>query len=245
MTKRVLFIMTSTNSYPDGTRTGAWMDEAIEPYEILRTAGIKVTLASTKGGSVPYDPQSIADSKLQNLIESGKHWLKKKFTQDEDKNSTPNWKQEFIEQAKNTLSLQDIDISNFDALYLPGGHGTVFDFADNPEFALLLAEAKEKGLWLASVCHGPAAYVGAKDKNGEYLVKGVTMTSFTDDEEKAVGQEKKAPFLLQTELEKQGARFIAHPNFTDHVEVDGQFISGQNPQSSISVGKSLKEKLMG
>ena len=77
MTKRVLFIMTSTNSYPDGTRTGAWMDEAIEPYEILRTAGIKVTLASTKGGSVPYDPQSIADSKLQNLIESGKHWLKK------------------------------------------------------------------------------------------------------------------------------------------------------------------------
>lgn len=244
MARRILFIMTSTDSYPDGTRTGVWVEEAAEPYEIFRTAEISVTLASIQGGSVPYDPQSVAVSKLKNMIERGKGFVKKVFTGDENESTSPNWKQEFIEHAKHTLPLKDINISDFDAIYLPGGHGTVFDFAYNNDLAHLLAEAKEKGLWLASVCHGPAAYVGAKDKNGEYLVKGVTLTSFTDNEEKATGKEKKVPFLLQTELEKQGACFIANPNFTDHIEVDGQFISGQNPQSSASVGKILKEKLI-
>ncbi|WP_210141039.1 type 1 glutamine amidotransferase domain-containing protein, partial [Staphylococcus sp. GDX8P113P-2] len=109
-------------------------------------------------------------------------------------------------------SIDNINVSDYDAVYLPGGHGTVFDFAHNQKLANILSDFKHEGKFISSVCHGPSAFVGAKDKNGKYLVEGVTLTSFTDDEERTMGLENKVPFLTQTELEQQGAKFVTKDN---------------------------------
>lgn len=140
-------------------------------------------------------------------------------------------------------NIDRINVSEYDAVYLPGGHGTVFDFAHNQKLANILSDFKHEGKFIGSVCHGPSAFVGAKDKNGKYLVEGVTLTSFTDNEERTMGLENKVPFLLQTELEQQGAKFVPKDNFTEHVETDNQFITGQNPQSSVAIGEALKDAL--
>ena len=218
MSKKVLFIITSVNQFEDGTPTGLWLEEASEPYNILTAANINVDIATINGGEVPLDPNSTQNGELNKY-------------------------KAFVEQTKLASSIEDIDVSQYDAVYLPGGHGTVFDFAHNQKLASVLADFKADDKIIASVCHGPSAFVGAKDKKGNFLVKGVTLTAFTDEEERAMGFEDKVPFLTQTELENQGAQFVTQDNFTEHVETDNQFITGQNPQSSVAIGETLRDAL--
>lgn len=218
MSKKVLFIITSVNQFEDGTPTGLWLEEASEPYNILTAANINVDIATINGGEVPLDPNSTQNGELNKY-------------------------KAFVEQTKSASNIEDIDVSQYDAVYLPGGHGTVFDFAHNQKLASVLADFKADDKIIASVCHGPSAFVGAKDKKGNFLVKGVTLTAFTDEEERAMGFEDKVPFLTQTELENQGAQFVTQDNFTEHVETDNQFITGQNPQSSVAIGETLREAL--
>ncbi|PTE42157.1 glutamine amidotransferase [Staphylococcus equorum] len=218
MSKKVLFIITSVNQFEDGTPTGLWLEEASEPYNILTAANINVDIATINGGEVPLDPNSTQNGELNKY-------------------------KAFVEQTKSASNIEDIDVSQYDAVYLPGGHGTVFDFAHNQKLASVLADFKADDKIIASVCHGPSAFVGAKDKKGNFLVKGVTLTAFTDEEERAMGFEDKVPFLTQTELENQGAQFVTQDNFTEHVETDNQFITGQNPQSSVALGETLREAL--
>ncbi|SUM32978.1 intracellular protease amidase [Staphylococcus gallinarum] len=119
-----------------------------------------------------------------------------------------------------------------------------FDYAHNQKLASILADFKSDGKVISSVCHGPSAFVGAKDNDGNFLVQGVTLTSFTDDEERAMGLDDKVPFLTQTELENQGAKFIVKDNFVEHVETDGTNLSlVKNPQSSVEIGKTLRDAL--
>ncbi len=218
MSKKVLFIITSVNQFEDGTPTGLWLEEASEPYNILTAANINVDIATINGGEVPLDPNSTQNGELNKY-------------------------KAFVEQTKSASNIEDIDVSQYDAVYLPGGHGTVFDFAHNQKLASVLADFKADDKIIASVCHGPSAFVGAKDKKGNFLVKGVTLTAFTDEEERAMGFEDKVPFLTQTELENQGAQFVTQDNFTEHVETDNQFITGQNPQSSVAIGETLRDVL--
>lgn len=218
MSKKVLFIITSVNQFEDGTPTGLWLEEASEPYNILTAANINVDIATINGGEVPLDPNSTQNGELNKY-------------------------KAFVEQTKSASNIEDIDVSQYDAVYLPGGHGTVFDFAHNQKLASVLADFKADDKIIASVCHGPSAFVGAKDKKGNFLVKGVTLTAFTDEEERAMGFEDKVPFLTQSELENQGAQFVTQDNFTEHVETDNQFITGQNPQSSVAIGETLREAL--
>lgn len=218
MSKKVLFIITSVNQFEDGTPTGLWLEEASEPYNILTAANINVDIATINGGEVPLDPNSTQKGELNKY-------------------------KAFVEQTKSASSIEDIDVSQYDAVYLPGGHGTVFDFAHNQKLASVLADFKADDKIIASVCHGPSAFVGAKDKKGNFLVKGVTLTAFTDEEERAMGFEDKVPFLTQSELENQGAQFVTQDNFTEHVETDNQFITGQNPQSSVVIGETLRDAL--
>ncbi|WP_426703722.1 type 1 glutamine amidotransferase domain-containing protein [Staphylococcus shinii] len=218
MSKKVLFILTSRDQYDDGTPTGLWLEEASEPYNILTEADIAVDLTSIEGGAVPLDPNSTQNNEL-------------------DKYS------EFVAKIKDVPSIAEIDVAQYDAVYLPGGHGTVFDYAHNQQLSSILADFKDEDKIISSVCHGPSAFVGAKDKQGNFLVNGVTLTSFTDEEERAMGLENKVPFLTQTELENQGAKFITKENFSEHVETDSQFITGQNPQSSVAIGKALRDAL--
>ncbi|EJX17409.1 intracellular protease amidase [Staphylococcus sp. OJ82] len=218
MSKKVLFIITSVNQFEDGTPTGLWLEEASEPYNILTAANTNVDIATINGGEVPLDPNSTQNGELNKY-------------------------KAFVEQTKSASSIEDIDVSQYDAVYLPGGHGTVFDFAHNQKLASVLADFKADDKIIASVCHGPSAFVGAKDKKGNFLVKGVTLTAFTDEEERAMGFEDKVPFLTQSELENQGAQFVTQDNFTEHVETDNQFITGQNPQSSVAIGETLRDAL--
>ncbi|MDH9160131.1 type 1 glutamine amidotransferase domain-containing protein [Staphylococcus succinus] len=218
MSKKVLFILTSRNQYDDGTPTGLWLEEASEPYNILINANIDVDIVSIEGGEVPVDPNSTQNGELE------------KYAQ-------------FADSIKQVPSLGEVNTSEYDAVYLPGGHGTVFDYAHNQKLASMLADFKSEGKIISSVCHGPSAFVGAKDNEGNFLINGVTLTAFTDEEERAMGLEDKVPFLTQSELENQGAKFITKDNFVEHVETDGQFITGQNPQSSVAIGEALRKAL--
>lgn len=218
MSKKVLFVLTSTSQYPDGTETGLWLEEAGEPYDILRNEGIDVDIASIKGGKVNLDPNSTSDGLLN------------KYTS-------------FTSQLNHTPSIEDIDVDEYEAIYLPGGHGTVFDFANNEKLANILVHFRDHDKIISSVCHGPSAFVGVKTSNGKYLVDGIRLTAFTDSEEKAMGLEDKVPFLTQSKLEEQGAHFITSDDFTSHLEEDRKFITGQNPQSSEVIGKALVNAL--
>ncbi|MCD8832978.1 type 1 glutamine amidotransferase domain-containing protein [Staphylococcus arlettae] len=218
MSKKVLFVLTSRNQYDDGSQTGLWLEEASEPYRILAEANITVDLVSIDGGAVPIDANSTQNGELEQYSD-------------------------FVDKINDVPSIKTVNVDNYDAIYLPGGHGTVFDFGHNQELATVLAEFKEQNKFISSVCHGPSAFVGAKDKNGNFMVKDVTLTAFTDEEERAMGLENKVPFLTQSELENQGAKFVTKDNFVSHVEQDGLFITGQNPQSSIAIGETLRDAL--
>ncbi|MDT3894495.1 type 1 glutamine amidotransferase domain-containing protein, partial [Staphylococcus arlettae] len=206
------------NQYDDGSQTGLWLEEASEPYRILAEANITVDLVSIDGGAVPIDANSTQNGELEQYSD-------------------------FVDKINDVPSIKTVNVDNYDAIYLPGGHGTVFDFGHNQELATVLAEFKEQNKFISSVCHGPSAFVGAKDKNSNFIVKDVTLTAFTDEEERAMGLENKVPFLTQSELENQGAKFVTKDNFVSHVEQDGLFITGQNPQSSIAIGETLRDAL--
>jgi putative intracellular protease/amidase len=218
LSKKVLFVLTSRNQYDDGSQTGLCLEEASEPYRILAEANITVDLVSIDGGAVPIDANSTQNGELEQYSD-------------------------FVDKINDVPSIKTVNVDNYDAIYLPGGHGTVFDFGHNQELATVLAEFKEQNKFISSVCHGPSAFVGAKDKNGNFIVKDVTLTAFTDEEERAMGLENKVPFLTQSELENQGAKFVTKDNFVSHVEQDGLFITGQNPQSSIAIGETLRDAL--
>lgn len=218
MSNKVLFVLTSRNQYDDGSQTGLWLEEASEPYRILTDANITVDLVSIDGGAVPIDANSTQNGELEQYSD-------------------------FVDKINDVPSIKTVNVDDYDAIYLPGGHGTVFDFGHNQELATLLAEFKDQNKFISSVCHGPSAFVGAKDKSGNFIVEDVTLTSFTDDEERAMGLENKVPFLTQSELENQGAKFVTKDNFVSHVEQDGVFITGQNPQSSIAIGETLRDAL--
>src|SRR5699024_10580367 len=183
----VLFIITSVNQFEDGTPTGLWLEEASEPFNILTGANISVDIATINGGEVPLDPNSTQNGELETY-------------------------KEFVDQINQSISINDVDVAQYDAVYLPGGHGTVFDFAHNQKLASVLADFNAEDKVIASVCHGPSAFVGAKNKKGNFLINGVTLTSFTDEEERSMGLVDQVPFLTQTELENQGAKFVTKDN---------------------------------
>ncbi|EKU47096.1 type 1 glutamine amidotransferase domain-containing protein [Staphylococcus massiliensis CCUG 55927] len=219
MTK-VLFVLTSTDEFKDGTPTGLWLEEAAAVYHVLDDAGIEVELSSIKGGSTPVDPNSVANNELEKYEGFSK----------------------LLQQLK---SIDEVNSSDYDAVYFPGGHGTVFDYANNEKVSALVQAFIKEDKWVSAVCHGPSAFVGAKDDNGEYLVKDIKITGFTDSEEKAMKLDDKVPFLLETELRKQGAEFESKDDFSEHVIESKPFITGQNPQSSEGVGVALKNALKG
>ncbi|MBV8866298.1 MAG: DJ-1/PfpI family protein [Acidobacteriaceae bacterium] len=216
MAKRILVVTTSNSRFegPNPHPTGVWLSEFTEPYMEFHKAGIEMLVASPKGGVMPIDPRSRPTS-AQEL-----EW------------------QPAMEAASNTLPLAEVNSRGFDAIFLPGGHGPMFDLPDNPHLAILLQDFFREGKIISAVCHGPVGLVGARRPNGDALVKGVTLTSYTYSEEVAANLDKEVPFILEHKLRELGANFIARESKADHVERDVQFITGQNPNSSISIARS-------
>lgn len=215
---KILMIVTSHDRIDDEHKTGLWLDEFAVPYRAFRDAGYDVTVASPRGGKAPVDPRSLEGA-----------------TSDDEASRA-------LDQ---TAMMIDVgDAADYDAVFIPGGHGTMWDLATDQSVKTLLSEFDSQGKIVASVCHGPAAFVDAV-KLGEptTLVHGRTITCFTDSEERAAGLDQAVPFLLATKLREQGANVVERDDYVDHIERDGNFITGQNPQSSASAAKAVLEAL--
>ncbi|MGJ3221734.1 type 1 glutamine amidotransferase domain-containing protein [Geobacillus thermoleovorans] len=213
MTKRVLMVVTNHTTITDDHKTGLWLEEFAVPYLVFKEKGYDVKVASIQGGEVPLDPRSINEK-------------------------DPSWA-EAEAALKNTTRLSKDDAHGFDAIFLPGGHGTMFDFPDNETLQYVLQQFAEDGRIIAAVCHGPSGLVNATYKDGTPIVKGKTVTSFTDEEEREVGLDVHMPFLLESTLRLRGANFVRGEKWTDFSVRDGNLITGQNPQSSRSTAEKV------
>jgi putative intracellular protease/amidase len=223
---KALIILTSHDSLGEtGRATGFYFDEMATPYWSLVDAGYSVDIASIKGGKAPYD--------LGSFGEEGKRAQSvQRFIDDATASSKIN----------TTMAIDKIDASDYEAIFLPGGHGTMWDFTDQ-RLAKLIGHAWDKGAIIGSVCHGPAALIHAKKADGNPIVAGLKVNSFTDAEEAAVGLTSVVPFLLETELRKRGAIFESSGNFESHAVRDGQLVTGQNPRSVKAVAALMLEAL--
>ncbi|WNF35258.1 type 1 glutamine amidotransferase domain-containing protein [Bacillaceae bacterium IKA-2] len=216
MAKKILMVVTNHTTITEDHKTGLWLEEFAVPYLLFKDKGYEVKVTSISGGEVALDPNSIEDK--------------------------PEWK-EAEKELNNTLKLSLEDMKGFDAVFLPGGHGTMFDFPNNETLLSVLQQFAEEDKIIGSVCHGPAGLVNVTYKDGTPLVKGKKVSAFTDDEEREMQMDKLMPFLLETELRKKGADFVKVENWAVHSIRDGNLVTGQNPQSSESTALKVVEAL--
>ncbi|RJL35733.1 type 1 glutamine amidotransferase domain-containing protein [Bailinhaonella thermotolerans] len=218
MSKRILIALTSHATLGStGRATGFYVGEAAVPWELLTAAGHQVDLVSVAGGVPPRDGEDPADPTQRRFLTDPR----------------------VAGQLADTPTPGQITPEDYDAILFAGGHGTMWDFPDNPGLARLARTIYERGGFVAAVCHGSAALVGLTLSDGSYLVAGKKVASFTNAEEAAVGLTDVVPFLLADRLEAQGATHIPADDFTAHVITDGRLITGQNPASARGVATAL------
>jgi len=206
--KSILMVVTSHGRIDAEHPTGLWFEEFAVPFKMFRERGFRVTVASPRGGAVPIDPRS----------------------EPKDKNSQD--AKAALDALKSTKELRAVNPSAFDAMFVPGGHGTMYDLANNPTLAKYIGYFAERDKVIGSVCHGPASFVGAMRADGTPVVMNRRVTAFTNAEERAVELDQHMPFLLESRLRELGAKVETAENWEDHVVVDGHLVTGQNPQSS-------------
>ena len=219
---KVLIVLTSHGELGNtGEKTGFWIEEFASPYYILADAGVDLTLASPKGGQPPVDPKSeSADTQSSST---------KRFYGDYD----------LIDKVAHTLKLSEVNETDYDAVFYPGGHGPLWDLSADAISITLIENFYKHNKPVAFVCHAPAALLKVKAPDGEPLVNGKEVTGFSDSEEEEVKLTKVVPFLLEDELKKLGAHYSKGDNWNSYVKEDGLLITGQNPASSEAVAKLL------
>lgn len=232
-TNKILTIVTNAHEFENiGSRTGLWLSELTHFWKVAEGAGYELDIASPLGGKVPLDPQSLIIAQIASAVGLGGN-LTKRY---EDR--------AFMDRLNNTLKIEDTSADNYDAIYLVGGHGVMFDFVDNKALATLTAQFYESGKVVSSVCHGPSGLLNVKLSDGEYLVKDKKVTGFSWIEEKLAKRDKVVPFNLEKQLKERGAKYsTAFLPFGSHVVVDGHLITGQNPKSAKGVGKAVVKLL--
>jgi putative intracellular protease/amidase len=226
--KKFLFVLTSHSQLGDsGEKTGFHYSEMAEPYYILSDHGFEVDLASIAGGEPPIDPSSTKDNGEEEF-ESVRRFMK-----DQDAQT----------KLKNTKKVDDVKIDGYEGVYLPGGHGAMWDFPNSQGLKALLESADQNQKIIAAVCHGPAGFVNIMTKDGTPLVKDRRLNSFTDEEERAVKKDKIVPFLLETKLRELGGFIEKQQPFVGYVAEDSHLITGQNPKSASLVANSILRSL--
>jgi putative intracellular protease/amidase len=224
--KKVLFVLTSHDELGNtGHKTGFWIEEFAAPYYALLDKGIDITIASPKGGQPPIDPKSDQPDASTPATE--------RFKKDEATK----------EKLAHTLKLADVKEADYDAVFYPGGHGPLWDLAEDQNSIQLIQSFYSKGKPVAAVCHAPAIFRHTKSPNGEPLVKGKKVTGFTNEEEEAVQLTSVVPFLLEDMLKANGADYSKTANWQPYAVQDGLLITGQNPASSEKVAEKLLEVL--
>lgn len=222
----VLMILTSHSQLGDtGKKTGFWLEEFAAPFYVLLDAGANITLASPAGGQPPLDPQSdVPDAQTEAT---------RRFKKD-------NAAQKILAQTK---KLAEIEIDDFDAIFFPGGHGPVWDLAEDADSQRMIERCFVRNRPLAAVCHAPAIFKHTKGPDGKSLVSGRRVTGFTNTEEAGVGLTKIVPFLVEDMLRANGGLYEKGLDGESYVVVDGQLVTGQNPASSAAAAKELLKLL--
>lgn len=225
---RVLFVLTSHSELgTTGKPTGFWIEEFATPYYFLKDRGVEVVVASPKGGQAPIDPKS-NEPAFQTAST-------KRYFADADAQKV----------ISNTVKLSTIVTNKYDAVFYPGGHGPMWDLAEDPNSIRVIQEFYYSKKPIAFVCHGSAALVNVKDVNGKYIIDGKRLTGFCNSEEMAVQLTQVVPFSLEDKLRECGGLYEKGADWSSFVVEDGQLITGQNPQSSEQVAQRLYERLTG
>ncbi|KQM30440.1 type 1 glutamine amidotransferase domain-containing protein [Chryseobacterium sp. Leaf201] len=221
MNKKVLFVLTSHDELGNtGLKTGFWTEELAAPYYQLADNGVEITLASPKGGLPPIDPKSEDPSAQTDATRR----------MDND----PVLK----EKLNNTHLLSEVKSEDFDAVFYPGGHGPLWDLAEDTVSRQLIVDFYTSGKPVAFVCHAPGVLKDVKI-DGEYLVKGKNVTGFTNTEEDAVQLTDIVPFLVEDMLKANGGNYSKIEDWSPYAVADGRLITGQNPASSEKVAEEL------
>lgn len=223
---RVLIVLTSHDKLGEtGAKTGFWYEEFAAPYYYLKDAGAAITLASPKGGLPPMDPKSNEPEAQTDAT--------RRFDADADARRT----------LAHTRALSQLNPADFDAVFYPGGHGPIWDLSADTDSIALIESFVAANKPVASVCHGPAVLVNARNPAGKPVVAGRRVTGFSNSEETAVGLNDVVPFLLENKLSELGGHYEKADNWNAHVVVDGPLITGQNPASSEAVADALIHRL--
>lgn len=222
----ILMVLTSHDQLGDtGKKTGFWLEEFAAPYYVLKDAGHTITLASPRGGQPPLDPKSDEEDAQTDAT--------RRFKADRDGQA----------QLAATKKLSDMNADDFDAVFYPGGHGPLWDLAEDADSKALIEKTLAADKPVALVCHAPAVLKNVTAPDGSPLVKGRKVTGFTNEEEAAVGLTDVVPFLLEDELKRLGGDYSKGGTFKPYVVTDGLLITGQNPPSSEPAAEALLKAL--
>ncbi|MDR6968990.1 putative intracellular protease/amidase [Flavobacterium arsenatis] len=221
MEKKILFVVSSHDKKGDtGESTGYYLGEVSHAWEVLKD-DYTIDFVSPKGGTPPVDGFDLSDP------------VNKEFWEDSV----------YHNKISNSMKPSEVNPNDYVAIYYAGGHGAMWDFADNIEIAKIATTIHENNGVVGAVCHGPAGLVNIKLSNGKYLVDGKKVNAFTNEEEIAVKLEKVVPFALESKLIERGAKFEKSGLWQKHVTVDQRLVTGQNPQSAKGVGEAILKEL--
>lgn len=223
---KILMVLTSHDQLGDtGKKTGFWLEEFAAPYYVLKDAGAEITLASPKGGQPPLDPKSDEP--------------------DAQTEATDRFKADQTAQQllASTTPLSHIDPADFDGVFYPGGHGPLWDLAEDKDSIALIEAFAAKDRPVATVCHAPGVLRHVKGRDGKPLVSGKKVTGFTNSEEEAVGLTEVVPFLVEDMLAERGGLYEKGADWGVYVVTDGKLVTGQNPASSEEAAKALLKLL--
>ena len=223
---KILVVLTSHADLGDtGRKTGFWLEELAAPYYVFKDAGADITLASPAGGQPPLDPSSAKPDAQTDAT--------RRFEADAEATAA----------LADTRKLAEMRIADYDAVFYPGGHGPLWDLANDPASIALIETAIGAGKPVALVCHAPGVLRDVKAADGAPLVKGKTVTGFTNSEEAAVGLTEVVPFLVEDELKAKGGLYSKVDDWGVYVVTDGLLITGQNPASSAEAAQVLLGRL--
>jgi len=224
---KILMVLTSHNEFgTSGNATGFWLEEFATPYYLFIDKGAVVTLASPKGGTPPIDPTSEQEAYATDAT--------RRFAEDDTVRKL----------LADTCILEKLDAEEFDAVFYPGGHGPLWDLANNEKSLSLISDFLAQGKPVGAVCHGSAALLQVKNSDGDFVIKGKEFSAFTDSEEEIVGATALVPFSIEQEAIENGAIFRKSGDWSSFAVADGLLITGQNPQSSEATAQLFLEKLV-
>ncbi|AXI43320.1 type 1 glutamine amidotransferase domain-containing protein [Sulfitobacter sp. SK011] len=219
---KILMVLTSHDELGDtGKKTGFWLEEFAAPYYVFKDAGADITLASPKGGQPPLDPSSNTDDAQTDAT--------KRFKADDAAQK----------HLAKTEVLSTISAEGFDAIFYPGGHGPLWDLAEDSDSKKLLETFAASERPIGAVCHAPAVFKHPKGSDGKPLVSGKTVTGFTNTEEEGVGLTDVVPFLVEDMLKENGGDYQKGDDWASFVVTDGKLVTGQNPASSEEAAHKL------